>query len=125
MSNFKQATKVGLRFKVSNGLIATEDLWGQNLTQLDNIAKSLRKELREADDSFIGVKTVATDDLELKLEVVKEVIASKLADRDAQVQNREKAARRNVLLEAMAAKDADALKDMSREDMEKELKSLQ
>jgi len=123
MSIFEQATKSALRFKATNGLISTEDLWGLQLTQLDTIAKSLRKELREADDSFIDTKS-SNDQLELKFEVVKHIIASKIADRDAKNVERDKAARKQQILGVLAQKKSDSLQNMSVEALEAELTKL-
>lgn len=123
MSIFEQATKSALRFKVSNGTLATEDLWGQSLQTLDVIAKGLRKELREADDSFIDTKST-NDQLELKFEVVKHIIASKIADRDAKIAERDKAARKQQILGVLAQKKSDSLQNMSVKALEAELKNL-
>lgn len=120
---FEQASRLKLRFKASNGLISTEDLWDLPLSQLDVIAKGLRKELREADDSFIEESKTDVK-LELRFEIVKYVITTKIAERDARAAQRDKAARRQQLLEALEGKKAESLKNMSVEDIEKELKAL-
>ena len=120
---FEQATRLKLRFKSNNGNISTEDLWDLPLSQLDDIAKGLRKELRETEDSFIEEKK-SNAQLELRFEVVKHVITTKLAERDAKAQAKEKAARRQVLLEALEKKQNAALDGMSAEDIKKELEAL-
>lgn len=123
MSIFEQATKTGLRFKAQNGLVTTEDLWCLTLTNLDAMAKGYRKELREADDSFIDTKS-SNDQLELKFEIVKHIISSKIADRDEKIAARDKAARKQEILGVLAQKKSDSLLNMSVEDLEKELKNL-
>lgn len=120
---FEQATRLKLRFKSNNGNVSTEDLWDLPLSQLDDIAKGLRKELRETEDSFIEEKK-SNAQLELRFEVVKHVITTKLAERDAKAQAKEKAARRQVLLEALEKKQNAALDGMSAEDIKKELEAL-
>lgn len=120
---FEQATRLKLRFKSINGNISTEDLWDLPLSQLDDIAKGLRKELRDTEDSFIEEKK-SNAQLELRFEVVKHVITTKLAERDAKAKAKEVAARRQVLLEALEGKQQEALKNMSVEDIQKELATL-
>ena len=120
---FEQATRLKLRFKSNNGNISTEDLWDLPLSQLDDIAKGLRKELRDTEDSFIEEKK-SNATLELRFEVVKHVITTKLAERDAKAKAKEVAARRQVLLEALEGKQQEALKNMSVEDIQKELATL-
>ena len=120
---FEQATRLKLRFKSNNGNVSTEDLWDLPLSQLDDIAKGLRKELRETEDSFIEEKK-SNAQLELRFEVVKHVITTKLAERDAKAQAKEKAARRQVLLEALEKKQNAALDGMSADDIKKELEAL-
>ena len=120
---FEQATRLKLRFKSNNGNISTEDLWDLPLSQLDDIAKGLRKELRDTEDSFIEEKK-SNAQLELRFEVVKHVITTKLAERDAKAKAKEVAARRQVLLEALEGKQQEALKNMSVEDIQKELATL-
>jgi hypothetical protein len=123
MSIFEQATKSALRFKATNGMVSTEDLWGLGLAHLDMIAKALRKELRDNEDSFIDSAKSNTG-LELKFEVVKHIIASKIADRDAQVAQRDKAARKQQILGILEQKKSDSLQNMSVEALEAELKNL-
>lgn len=125
MSIFEQATKSGLRFKAANGQVSTEDLWSLSLAQLDVIARSLRKELREEDYSFIfAAGTASNAKTELMLEVVKRVIASKIEDRDAKAAAQDKAVRKQQILGVLEQKKSDSLQNMSVEDLEKELKNL-
>ena len=120
---FEQATRLKLRFKSNNGMVTTEDLWDLPLSQLDGIAKELRKELRDTEDSFIEEKK-SNSQLELRFEVVKHVITTKLEERDAKAKAKEVAARRQVLLEALEKKQNAALDGMSAEDIQKELATL-
>ena len=120
---FEKATKNHLRFKVDNGVVSAEDLWDLTLTKLDVIAKALRKELREEDDSFID-NSKSNELLELKFEVVKRVIAVKLEEREALAQKRSNAAKKQKLLQIIEEKKTGALHEMTVEDLEKELAIL-
>lgn len=120
---FEKAVRRKLRFKASNGLVTTEDLYDLSLPALDTIAKSLRKELRETEDSFIDTKPT-NGDLELRFEIVKTVIATKIAERDARNAAAAKATEKQALLEALEEKKASRFKNMSEEDIRRELAAL-
>jgi len=120
---FEKATRAKLRFKVSNGLVTTEDLWDLSLPALDNVAKNLRKELRDTEDSFISATKKDTS-VELAFQVVKHVIETKLAERDAKVAAAEKRAKKQKLLEILENKQTNALANMTEEELKKELAAL-
>ena len=120
---FEQATRQKLRFRSTNGLVSAEDLWDIGLEQLDNIAKTLRKTLRETEDSFIDSKKVNVP-LELQFAVVKHIITTKMAERDAKIAERERAARKQVIMQALEAKQSDALHRMSAAELQAELDKL-
>lgn len=123
MSIFEKATRTKLKFKAANGVISTEDLWDLSLAQLDNIAKGLRKELRDEDDSFIDDKKANTQ-LELKFEIVKHIITTRLEERDAQNTSREKAAKKQQLLEVLEQRRAASLQNLTEAEILKELADL-
>lgn len=120
---FEKAVRRKLRFRAANGLVTTEDLYDLSLTALDTIAKALRKELRDTEESFIDAKPT-NGDLELRFDVVKAVIATKIAERDARNAASAKAAEKQALLEALEAKKQDGIKNMSEEDIRKRLAEL-
>lgn len=120
---FEQATRTKLRFKATNGMVSTEDLWDLSLQHLDLIAKGIRKDLRESEDSFIDDSKVDKL-LELRFDIIKHVITNKIAERDAKTQQRANAARRQQILEILESKRSDSLKNMSEQDLLKELETL-
>jgi len=81
---FEQASKKAIRFNTIAGQITTEDLWKLPLQSnddfnLDDIAKGLRKELKEnEDESFVTTQTVKTTLIELKFEIIKYIIKERL-----------------------------------------------
>lgn len=121
---FETATKARLRFKTTLGVLATEDLWGLSLQQLDDSAKALHKELQDTEVSFIDDVSPFNKAVQLKLDVVKRVIEVKLAERDGAKEAKEKLARKRLLQEALHDKKNDALKAKSVEEIEKELADL-
>jgi hypothetical protein len=121
---FEQATKAHLRFKAPVGMVTAEDLWGFSLTDLNGMAKVLHHELQETEVSFIDAPTAASGAIQLKFDVVKRVIDVKLAERDAKAQQKEVMAQRKFLQEVLHDKKNEALRNLSVEEIEKQLKAL-
>ncbi|MFA5670265.1 MAG: hypothetical protein WC967_13565 [Balneolaceae bacterium] len=125
---FEQASKLKLRYKVANGTISTEDLWDLSLESLDKIARSLHRELREEEEvSFItsAVQQAITNLNELRFGIVKHIIEVKLAAREAKKVKEQAAAKKETIKRILAAKQDETLQNMSIEDLQKELQSLE
>lgn len=128
---FEKASKSNLRFLTAKGQIMSEDLWSLPLTSttgkinLDDIARSISAKIKESEvESFVHKSTAANTLEKLRLDIVKRVIEVKIAERDAVKKEREIAARKQALLEALSSKKADSLTKMSEEELEAELKNL-
>ena len=87
MTIFEKATREKFRYPSTKGLLTTEQLWELPLTaksgfSLDDVAKAVHAELKAIDtESFVATETnPAKATLETKLEVVKHVIAIRLAE---------------------------------------------
>jgi hypothetical protein len=132
MNIFEHASRVKLRFSSIVGELTTEQLWDLPLTNkggranLDAIARAVHAELKGLEEvSFVECKPdPRKDELELELEILKHVIAVKLAEREAADQAATKAQRRAKLLDALASKENDELVGMSKDDILAELNSL-
>lgn len=121
---FEQASRLKLRFKATNGVLSVEDLWDLTLEQLDKIAKTLRKDLREEEDeSFISIKKTNSN-VELQFNIVKHIIDVKLQEKADRAMLREKQARREQILQILAKKQNETLESMSESDLLKELENL-
>lgn len=90
MTIFEKATREKFRYPSTKGLLTTEQLWELPLTaksgfSLDDVAKTVNAELKAIDtESFVATETnPAKATLETKLEVVKHVIAIRLAEDQA------------------------------------------
>lgn len=132
MSNiFEQATRRAIRFASTRGLLNTEQLWDlplQSKSQfdLDNVARAVNAELKAVtEDSF--VKTTVTPGkelLEMKLEIVKHIIAVRLAENEearTRAANAEKKAR---LIAILGDKQDEALKGMTAEELQAQIAAL-
>ena len=128
MSIFEQASKAKLRFLITKGVVTTEDLWDLKLEDLDKMAISLRKQVKECEEeSFIKTtnsKSIVTKETELKFEIVKHIIDVKLAEKESRVLAAEKRAKRAQLIELIGKKELTKLEARSIEDLKKELSEL-
>lgn len=87
MNIFEKATREKFRYPSAKGQLTTEQLWELPLTaksgfSLDEVAKAVNAELKAVDtESFVATETnPAKATLETKLEIVKHVIAVRIAD---------------------------------------------
>jgi len=122
---FEQASRLKLRYQTTKGLVSTEDLWDLPLTSLNEVAKSLNKQVKEAgEESFIEIKSTANEKLELSFEIVKYVIKVKLAEQKADKLAKENATKKQQLLELLHQKKNEQLSQLSVDEIEKMLADL-
>lgn len=126
MELFKEATKQSLRFNLGNGEVTTEDLWHYGLERLDSLYSTIHQEIENSKQaSLLKPKTNASKLLELKLAIVKDIVETKLADKQAKDLKELKANKARIAREKLANKQDAALDDLSEEDLEKYIKSLE
>lgn len=124
---FEQALRMKLRFSTSLGAISVEDLWDLPLTNgkvnLDGIAIGLHKQLRETSEmtSFVTPPNTDIDDgrlrLQLGFDIVKHIIDVKVKERDEQKTLRDRATKKQQLLEIMARKENSELEGKSLDEL--------
>lgn len=130
MSNFEKAVRQKLRFPSIRGLLTTEDLWDLPLTSkngldLNSVAQAVNAEVKASgEESFVGEPTPASTVAVLKLDVVKAVIAVKIAERDAEVTRKQKREKRDRLLELLANKEDAALAELTPDQIREQLAAL-
>lgn len=123
---FEKASKLKLRFGTMSGNCTTEDLWdlplqSANKASLDSIAISLSKELKASgEESFVNKAPAVNVLLQLKLDIVKHIIAIKLAEKEQATKAAEKRLHNEKVLGLIAQKEDETLAGKSVE----ELKSL-
>ena len=122
MSIFKEAAKLKLRFK-AKGNMSVEDLFDLPLTSkdgvsLNDIAKEIYKNIKEDSGvDFVG-EVVETDRIEeLKLQIVKEIIKDKKDDINRKEESEVKKSHNANIDKLIAAKEAEALSNLSIEDL--------
>ena len=133
---FEQATRQKLRFASVKGQLSVEDLWSLPLTtsqpavkpSLDEIAKQLNRELKEAEHevSFVApaASTAGQKQNELRFTIVKHIITTLIAERDAASRERDRAAQKQKIMEIMARKKDQAMEDMSEAELAAALAAL-
>jgi hypothetical protein len=122
---FEDATRVGLRFKSRIGIINTEDLWNLKLQDLDDIAKELRKELKDSEvESFITESSKETKLLELQFEVVKHIILKRLDEKRQAEEKVSKLEKKRQIMAILEEKQTSSLRDKSIEELQQELEQL-
>jgi hypothetical protein len=137
-SIFEQASRLKLKYASKQGDLSTEDLWDLPLTitesdrrfgnraSLDEVAVAIHNQIEAAGKvSFVVKKTSATEILQIKLDIVKHIIAFKQAE--ATRKQKEAAAREQKakLLEIRERKQSDAMGNLSIEEIDAMLAGLE
>jgi hypothetical protein len=121
---FEEASRKRLRFESPQGLLTVEDLWQLPLqsmsgkhANLDGIAILISKALKDSSTESFVTQRLRTDisgparaDLELKLEIVKRVIKVRIQEAEAADKAAEIKAKKDRIMEIIAAKEDEALK---------------
>lgn len=127
---FLTAARAKFRFPSNAGQLSAEDLWDLPLSgkgaNLDDIARTLHKGLKEADGdiSFVKPAVKTTVDLQAKFDIVRYVIEVKMAEREAAATAAEKAALRQKLLTKLAEKQDKDLDSKSAEEIQAMIAAL-
>lgn len=131
MNIFEKCTREALRFDSVRGQLNVEILWNLPLTSnsgcdLDTIAKSVNGQLKaQAEESFVTTTVnPLKEQLDLKLDVLKHIIAVKVAEADEKRLKAEKAAEREKLMGVLADKQDAALKELTPEQLAARIKEL-
>ena len=121
-----------LRFTTPKGLLATEDLFKLPLQSttgkldLDSIAIGINRELKEVgEESFVANRpNPRRTELQLQLDVVKEVIAYIQAENARKRAEADVASQREAIKEALAGRAAKDLENLSTAELEQKLKDI-
>lgn len=130
MADFEKASRLKLRFDTALGMLSAEDLWDLPLTSrvnrvtLDDIARGLHKELQNANISFVEPASPVDEKAQLRFDIVKHVIAEKVAERKRADEERARAAKKQRIMEIMAQKRDETLQGKTLAELEQELASL-
>lgn len=121
---FEIATKNKYRFPF-RGQISVEDLWDLNTEQLDTVFKALSREKKDSEEPSL-VDAKKTDNvLETKIAIVKHIFSVKEEERMANKRRAEAMARQQRLRDLIADKEDEELKNMSIDDLQSMLNSIE
>lgn len=132
MNIFEHASRIKLRFESGVGLLTAEQVWDLpliatgNKANLDAMARAASKELRDlGEESFVELKPDPRKAVaELKLDIIKHVIAVKLAEKSAREKAAETLEQKRKLLAALDSKQTEKLSNMSEEQIRAEIAKL-
>ena len=131
MNIFEQATRQAYRYPSVRGPLDTESLWHLPLTHksgcdLDSVAKAVNSELKAVtEESFVATtNNAAKTHLETKLEIVKHIIAVKLAEAEAAATAAKRTQERTKLLEALDRANGKALENLTPEEIQARIDAL-
>lgn len=114
---FERAVRLELRFNYK-GVLSVEDLWHLNVRELDSLYKELNAELKTlSEDSLLEVATKEDEIVQLKVDIVKHIVKTKLTEQEAKEQELERRAKKQRLLEIIATKQDEQYKGMSLEEL--------
>lgn len=130
---YKIAAQKRYRFETIRGPLDVEQLFQVPLKatdgfDLNTLAKKLNKRIADCkEDSFVDDDTVApfVKDIENCLDIVKDVIATKQAEKKASLDRAKKALERKKILDAISAKQDEKISQASLEELEKQLAALE
>ncbi len=110
---YKYAAKNKLRFPFK-GNISTEDLFALNLTDLDTVYKSLSKQVKKDDgESLLATKTKEDTDIQIKMQIVKEIFEEKQKAIEAAQKAAETKAKNQKIMEIISRKEDEELNNKS------------
>lgn len=121
---FETAARNKVRFP-HNGSISTEDLFDLPVESLDAIFKKLNSQMKKAsEESLLTTKSEADEALVVQIEIVKHVVSLKLEEKATREQAVEKKQKKQHILSLIAEKDNEAMRNMSKEDLQKLLNEI-
>lgn len=128
MEMFEKASRNKLRFETTRGSLSTEELWDLSLESLDTMAKKVNKQIQEEGEvSFIPNKVTRPNctNNALRLEILKHIIETKSAEKDAAKNRSEQLAKLQQLKELAEKKSLEQLGAQSLEDLNKQIAQLE
>lgn len=128
---YKKAAQNRLRFDSDRGLLTVEDLFDLPLLSsngpcLDDVAKGINKELKESsEESFVKTaQNPKTAKLQLMLDIVKDVIQTKIAEDEAEEAKVAKKIKKDKILNILAQKEDNKLAEKTPKELKKLLAEL-
>jgi hypothetical protein len=123
---FKIAAKEQLRFPF-RGQIGVEDLFYLNLDELDEVYRTLKKQVKDSvvDSLITDEETTDEDDMiSVKIQIVEEIFRDKKAEIEKERRMAENRIKAQKILEIMNRKQYRELEDMDLDELQAQLNAL-
>jgi hypothetical protein len=128
---FEKAARAKLRFDTPKGSLVVEDLFDVPLSgragsvNLDDMIKPLYQELKSGNEiSFVTKKTEVSTTTQLKFDIIKHVIDTRLAEDEASANAVANKTKKQYLLSILAAKEGEALANKTPEEIKEMIEAL-
>ena len=119
MNIFERAVREKTRFNFK-GLISVEDLWDLSLESLDSIYGNLSSDLDALPKkSLLSANTQQRDEIEFKQSIIKHIVETKQAEAEAVKQYKANSAKKQMILDIIAAKQNEQYQEMSIDDLKR------
>jgi len=120
---YKELSKLKERFQTNRGLLSVEQLWDLSLADLDALAVKLESEYKNSKGkSFLLKKNKKDKTIKLKFDVVLDILTSKIEDAELLSTASENKAHNQKILNLIADKLDENLKELSVNELEKLMK---
>ena len=121
---FEIATRTKMRFPF-RGMISVEDLWDLSVKDLDSIFKTLNTQVKKSqEESLLDTKSKEDETLAIQIEIVKHIVKTKLDEAETAKQSKELKEKKQKLMEMIAEKKDEALRNASVEELQAMLANL-
>ena len=121
---FEKATRGKFRFEHA-GLIGVEELWDLSLEGLDSIFKQLNSQLKQVnEESLLEVKSDEDEKIAVKVEIIRHIVAIKLAEQKAKEEESERAAKKQQLYKILQEKQIEEIKGNTVENIQQMIDEL-
>ena len=121
---FEVATRGKYRFPYK-GQITVEDLWNLSLKALDSIFKTLNAQQKQSkEESLLETKSEEDEVLDTQIAIVKHIVSVKQQDNENKLAEKERKAKKQRIMEILADKEDEGLKNMSADELRKMLEDL-
>ena len=122
---YKQASRIGLKIQTPKGVLSVDQLWSLSLSDLTTAIISVKKMLKKTEDDdldFLKSIVVKDPENELRFNILKDIYLTRKKEiEDIKAEN-EKKAFNTKILDLIASKQEDELKNKSIDELEALLK---
>ena len=131
---FEKASRLKLRYDTPQGTLSTEDLWDLPLTvrtgsgraNLDDLARSLDKQIKETGEvvSYVDETRTSDEKLQLRFDIVLHIIKARKAENQTLLESQTRATQKQQLLALIVQKKNESLTGKSLEELQAMVNAL-